>query len=226
MLRVLVACERSGIVRRAFRERGHDAWSCDVEPADDGSEYHFQCDVLDVLGDGIVRSTHENPYYWDMMVAHPVCTYLTNCGAKHLYIDGRKENGIYQPRWDSMRKGAAFFNRLKRAPIKYKALENPTPHGHARKLIGRYTQEIQPWMFGHPEMKPICLWLEQLPPLFETNNVYEEMMILPKNKRQRIFYESPGADRSRRRSEFFSGVADAMADQWGDFVMSREGGNG
>lgn len=196
-LRVLVACEFSGVVREAFRKRGHDAWSCDLVPALDGSKYHIQGDVLPLLRDG-----------WDMMVGHPSCERLLVAGARHW----RKwqESGEQQ-------KAIVFFMQLALAPIPKKAIENPT--GIMSTCWKKYTQRIQPWQFGHPESKGTCLWLEGLKPLVETNNVYEEMMKLPKSERERVHYESPGIKngltRSQRRSIFFPGFAEAMAEQWG-----------
>lgn len=197
-LRVLVACEYSGKVREAFRKLGHDAWSCDLLPADDNSPYHYQGDVFDIIDQG-----------WDLMIAHPPCTYLTNAGVSWLY---RKEG-----RWDQMRDGAEFFRRLLEAPIDKIAVENPIMHKYAVEIIGRrQDQVIQPWMFGHMEQKATCLWLKGLPELKSTNNVKEEMLKLPKTVAQRLHYLPPSKDRWKIRSETYQGIADAMAEQWSD----------
>lgn len=197
-MRVLVACEYSGKVREAFRKLGHDAWSCDLLPADDNSPYHVQGDVLEVLGDG-----------WDMMIAHPPCTYLTNAGVRWLHTQ--------EGRWADMREGAEFFKRLLNAPIPKIAVENPVMHKYAVEIIGsRQTQVLQPWMFGHTEQKATCLWLKNLKPLVETNNVKAEMMLLSPQERQRIFHLPPSKDRWKIRSETYQGIADAMAAQWGE----------
>lgn len=196
-MRVLVACEYSGKVREAFRKLGHDAWSCDLLPADDGSEYHIQGDVLEQLDKG-----------WDLMIAHPPCTYLTNAGVSWLY----KKEG----RWDDMREGAEFFKALLNAPIPKIAVENPIMHKYAVEIIGRrQDQVIQPWMFGHMEQKGTCLWLKGLPKLEPTNNVKEAMMKLDPKVRQRLHYLPPSKDRWKLRSETYQGIADAFAEQWG-----------
>lgn len=196
-MRVLVACEYSGKVREAFRKLGHDAWSCDLLPSDDNSPYHYTGDVFDIIDQG-----------WDLMIAHPPCTYLTNAGVSWLY---RKEG-----RWDQMKDGAEFFRRLLNAPIPKIAVENPIMHKYAVDIIGRrQDQVIQPWMFGHMEQKATCLWLKGLPELKPTNNVKEEMLKLPKTVAQRLHYLPPSKDRWKIRSETYQGIADAMADQWG-----------
>jgi hypothetical protein len=197
-MRVLVACEYSGRVRRAFAAKGHDAWSCDMLESEDGSPNHIQGDVLDVIA-----SQH-----WDMMIAHPPCTYLTNSGVCWLHKD--------PSRWQKLDDAAAFFLALWNAPIKLKALENPIMHKYARERVGiEKAQVIQPWMFGHMESKATCLWLSGLPILMPTLDVRAPMMRLPKNERERIHYLSPGPDRWKERSRTYEGIAQAMADQWG-----------
>lgn len=197
ILRILVACEFSGRVREAFRKLGHDAWSCDLLPADDNSPYHYQCDVLSILDKD-----------WDMMIAHPPCTYLTNAGVSWLHKqEGRKE---------LMKEGADFFKALLDAPMPLIAVENPIMHKYAVEIIGRrQDQVVQPWMFGHTERKATCLWLKNLPKLEPTNNVKEEMLKLPKNKQQRLHYLPPSSERWKLRSTTYQGIADAMAEQWG-----------
>lgn len=196
-MRVLVACEYSGKVREAFRKLGHDAWSCDLLPADDNSPYHYQGDVFDIIDQD-----------WDLMIAHPPCTYLTNAGVSWLY---RKEG-----RWDQMKDGAEFFKKLLEADIPKIAVENPIMHKYAVEIIGRrQNQVVQPWMFGHMEQKATCLWLKGLPELKPTNNVKEDMLKLPKTVAQRLHYLPPSKDRWKIRSETYQGIADAMADQWG-----------
>lgn len=196
-MKILVACEYSGTVREAFRKRGHDAWSCDILPADDNSPYHYRCDVFDVINQG-----------WDIMIAHPPCTYLTNSGVTHLYREPL--------RWQELINGASFFKKLLNAPIDKIAIENPIMHKWAKMIIGvNQSQTIQPWMFGHPESKATCLWLKGLPNLIETNNVYDRFKSLPKKEAQRLHYLSPGKDRWKIRSKTFQGIADAMAEQWG-----------
>ena len=199
-MKVLIACEYSGTVRDAFIANGHDAMSCDLLPTDKPGP-HYQGDVFDIIGDG-----------WDLMIAHPPCTYLANSGVSWLH---RQEG-----RWELMREGAAFFRRLLEADIPMIAVENPVMHKYAVEIIGRRQDQcIQPYQFGHMEQKRTCLWLKGLPPLEPTEDVYDEMMLLPKRERERLHYLPPSADRWKLRSTTFQGFADAMADQWGEFVF-------
>lgn len=204
-MRVLVACEYSGKVREAFRAKGHDAWSCDLLPADDGSPYHIQGDVLEILNDG-----------WDLLIGHPPCTYLCNSGVSWLHK--------IPERWDQMREGAEFFKALWDSGIPKIAIENPIMHKYAKEIIGsNQTQLIQPYQFGHPESKATCLWLKGLDPLEETDNVKEVWKSLPKKEAQRLHMLPPSADRWKLRSETYQGIADAMAEQWGDEGTCRNG---
>jgi len=195
-MKVLVACEFSGIVRQAFRDKGHDAWSCDILPSDDNSSFHIQDDVMNHLDKD-----------WDLMIAHPPCTFLSNSGVCWLHKD--------PSRWKKLSDGCKFFNLLKNTKIPRIAVENPIPHKYAKSEIGDYSQIIQPYQFGHLERKATCLWLKNLPKLTHTDNVFDEMKKLPKNKQQRLHYLPPSKDRAKIRSTTFKGIADAMADQWG-----------
>lgn len=208
-MRMLAGCEESGIVRREFEKLGWDAWSCDILPSRDPDNHkHLQCDVLSILNDR-----------WDLAIFFTPCTHLTNSGVKHLYINGRKENGIYQPRWDRMKEDAELFQKCLESDIPHVASENPIPHGYALELMGsRYDQIIQPYMFGHMERKSTCIWLRSLPPLVETDNVYEQMKKLPKREQQRIHYMSPGRNRQRDRSETYFGIAKAFATQYTEYI--------
>jgi len=200
-MKVLVACEFSGTVRDAFLEKGHDAWSCDLLPAERNSNRHIQGDVREVLKDG-----------WDLlMVAHPPCTRLCNSGVRWLYQPppGKTKEQM----WQDLRDGADLFSTLWNAPIPRICVENPVMHKHAKELIRNYvefTQSIQPWQFGHGETKRTCFWLKNLPPLRPTNIVA--------GRKQRVFRMPPSPERWRERSRFFPGVAKAMADQWGGDV--------
>lgn len=200
-MHVLIACEFSGVVREAFRLRGHDAFSCDLLPAADGSPYHFEGDALNLA--------YAQP--WDIMIAHPPCTYLTNAGVRHLHsIPSRRGTlpKVHGPaRWEAMREAAAFFNALNALPIPKRCIENPIPHGYAREIIGRYSQIIQPWQFGHGETKATCLWLTGLPLLQSTNIVA--------GRKGMVHSLSPSANRAMLRSITYKGIADAMAAQWG-----------
>lgn len=207
-MRVLIGCEYSATVRDAFRARGHDAWSCDLLPTEGDSQWHIQGDVLAVLDDG-----------WDLAIFHPPCTFLTYAGAKHLYVDGRKENGKYPPRWEALEDAALFFRKLLHAPIAKIAVENPIMLAEGKKIVGRgYDQIIQPWSFGHMESKRTCLWLEGLSPLSPTSDLKAETMKLPARLRDRVHYARPGPDRWKERSRTSPGIAAAMADQWGSYV--------
>jgi hypothetical protein len=196
-MKVLVACEYSGTVRDAFIRRGHDAVSCDLLPSDSPGP-HYQGDVRDIIGNG-----------WDLMIGHPSCTYMTNSGVRWLHKDPE--------RWAKLDEAAVFFNMLWNANIPQIALENPIMHKYAKERIGglKQTQIVQPWMFGHMESKATCLWLKGLKPLTETRNVKTEMMKLPDNQRQRLHYLPPSQDRWKVRSKTFTGIAEAMASQWG-----------
>lgn len=195
-MKILVACEFSQVVTKAFRDKGHNAWSCDILPTEGNPDYHIKDDVLNHLNDG-----------WDMMIGHPECTFMCNSGVHHLHKD--------ESRWEKLDSACEFFNRLKSAPINKICLENPIPHKYAKEDIGNYTQLIQPYMFGEPKSKATCLWLKNLPKLQPTNNVKEAMKNLPKIESQSNFYSSI-KDRWKHRSRTFQCFADAMADQWGD----------
>lgn len=196
-MRVLVACEYSGRVRDAFIKNGHDAISCDLLPTDSPGP-HYQGDVFDL-----------DLMQFDLMIAHPPCTYLTNAGVTWLHRD--------PDRWALLDEAAKFFRKLLEAPVKQVCIENPIMHKYAKERIGgvKQSQVIQPWMFGHTEQKATCLWLKNLPCLIETNNVKEEMMKLPKRERERLHYLPPSPDRWKIRSTTYKGIAEAMADQWG-----------
>ena len=195
-MKILIACEYSGRVRDAFKALGHDAWSCDILPTDSPGQ-HLQCDITTVLNNG-----------WDLMVAHPPCTYMTNSGVSWLHKD--------PTRWGKLDEAAAFFKLLMDAPIPRICIENPIMHKYAKERIGwaKQSQIIQPWMFGHMEQKATCLWLKNLPLLVPTNNVKADMMKLPDNERQRLHYLPPGPNRWKLRSTTFQGIAQAMATQW------------
>lgn len=206
-LTVLVACEESQEVTKAFRSRGHYAYSCDIIDCSGGHpEWHIKGDVREHLDSK-----------WDLIIAHPPCTYLSNSGVCWLYRDGKKENGFDPDRMEKMRKGAEFFKLFLDLNIPV-CIENPIMHKYAVEIIGRrQDQVIQPWMFGHMEQKATCLWLKGLPKLQPTNNVKKEMMELPDNKRQRLHYLPPGEERQKERSKTFEGIAKAMAEQWGRY---------
>lgn len=182
-MRVLVACEFSGIVRDAFARRGHDAWSCDLLPSETPGN-HIQGDVRrQLLG------------AWDLMIAHPSCTYLAVSGARW-----------WATRYKEQEDAVDFACRLLHAPIHRIALENPI--GYLSTAIGKPNQIVQPWQFGHGEVKATCFWLKNLPNLQPTNVV--------EGRQARVHREPPGPDRWKNRSRTLTGIADAMASQWGN----------
>ena len=200
-MRVLVACECSGRVRDAFLDAGHDAISCDLQPSDSdrGTRRHVQGDVSELLGAG-----------WDLVVAHPPCTYLCNSGVRWLH-DGR-----WPWRMDAMRRAAWFFRACLNANAHAVAVENPIPHRYAMEIIGeRYTQIVQPWQYGHGESKATCLWLRGLPPLRPTDVVAGRV--------GRCHRLPPGPNRSKLRAVTYSGIALAMAQQWGTLKLEEVG---
>lgn len=191
-VKVLVACEFSGIVRDAFAKRGHDAWSCDLLESERPGN-HIRGDVLDILEDG-----------WDLMVAHPPCTYLTWAGAGSWDRPGRAEKRD---------EAVAFFKALWNAPIPSVAIENP--RGYVDKVFRRHDQEVNPFNFGEPHRKRVCLWLRGLPALMHTKHVhhYAEKSYTKANGRKYNCYFHQGKS-GHGRSRFFPGIAEAMAEQW------------
>lgn len=193
-IRLLVACETSGEIRRRLRQRGFDAWSVDVLPSEDNSRHHIVADALEIVRRG-----------WHGLIGHPPCTRLCNSGVRWL-----AERNL----WHEMEQAAGFFRALWIAKIPYIALENPIPHGYAVDKIGaKYSQIIQPWQFGHGETKATCWWLKGFPPLVPTKIVDGRV--------PRVHHASPGPDRWRERSRTYSGIAEAVATQWGNFLLER-----
>ncbi len=192
-MRVFIFGEFSGRIRDAFANKGHDAWSCDLLPCESNlrviNAQHYQGDGFDMLDNG-----------WDLLIAHPPCTRLCNSGVRWL-----AERNL----WNEMRQASFFFWRLLNARIPKICVENPIPHKYALEIIGRkYDQIIQPWQFGHPETKATCLWLAGLPKLQPTNIV--------QGRAGKIWKMSPSKDRAKLRSLTYQGIADAMAEQWGE----------
>jgi len=191
-MRVLDACEYSGAVRDAFINGGHEAMSCDLLPTESPGP-HYQGDVRDVID-----------YPWDLMIAHPPCTNLAVSGAA--WFEKKRMAGEQQA-------SASFFMMLAKADIPRIAIENPVCV--MSSIWRKPDQIIQPYMFGHMETKATCLWLKGLQKLVATNNVKEQTMRLPERERMRLHYLPPTPDRWKLRSATFSGIAQAMADQWG-----------
>lgn len=198
-MKVLVACECSGRVRDAFARRGHEAWSCDLQPCEVPGN-HMQCDVREVLTGG-----------WDLMIAHPPCTYLSRAGARWWKVAGRNELA---------QAAADFVQMLWGAPMPRIAIENPIGQLNQR---WRYPdQTIQPWWFGDPFTKATCLWLKNLPPLIATNVAAGRTPFLPANtgqgKRNGQRWSRGVASNAKDASRTFPGIAEAMADQWSSYV--------
>lgn len=187
-MRVLIACESSGVVRDAFRKCGHEAYSCDLLASDSPSPFHIKADCLPVITKG-----------WDLIVTHPPCTHLAVSGARHFAAkraDGRQQSGI--DFFDAVVDACEFYS------VAY-AIENPI--GIMSTLYRKPDQIIQPWQFGHGETKATCLWLNRLPKLRPTNIVV--------GREARIHRMPPGPNRWKERSKTYQGIADAMASQWG-----------
>lgn len=215
MVRILIGCEASGAVRRAFAARGHDVWSCDLLPSDDMSNRHIIGDVRDHLHDG-----------WDMLcVFHPPCTRLCNSGVR--WLTKAPAGRSLESMWAELDEGAALFSACWNAPVERVAVENPVMHKHAKSRIENYqkpAQTVQPWWFGDAAFKATSLYLRGLPPLTATNR------LIPPRKADdpkrhadwsAIHRASPGPDRWKVRSKTFAGIAEAMADQWGGFARAQ-----
>ena len=221
MARVLVACEFSGIVRNAFLDRGHDAWSCDLLPSEDRTNRHIVGDVRDHLNDG-----------WDLLiVCHPPCTRLCRSGRRWLSGPGKMTPPKQLPKgrtWESMkaefREGVDLFTACWQAPVERIAIENPEMHDLARDAMPAdlpKPQMVQPFWFGHPEYKSTGWYLKNLPELVETNRLPEPERGSSEWKDwNRVWRMSPGKNRGHERSRFFPGMAKALADQWGGLFWS------
>ena len=210
MAKVLIGCETSGTVREAFLAAGHDAWSCDILPADTATNRHIQDDIRNVLA-------YEK---WDMLaVMHPPCTRLCNSGVRWLHKapPGRTLDDM----WAELEAGAELFSHCWNADVPFIAVENPVMHKYAKERIRNYenfTQSVQPWQYADHDDSPdnvkkrTCLWLRGLPPLRATGRLDGS------TARDEIYRAPPSADRWKIRSKFFTGLANAMADQWGSVL--------
>jgi hypothetical protein len=202
-VRVLVACESTGVVRRAFAARGFDAWSCDLNPSEDASDNHIIGDAVEAANNG----------HWDLMIAHPPCTYLSRAGARWWGTPERDAKAD---------EAAEFVYALWQAPIHHIAIENPIGQLNWR---WRYPDQIiQPYEFGHPFSKATCLWLKNLPPLFSTAIMANFRPLIRSNvtARKRAGKPQTGLHSGGFvTAKTFEGIAEAMADQWGDWVNQR-----
>jgi site-specific DNA-cytosine methylase len=188
-MRVLVACEFSQVVAQAFRDRGHEAFSCDLLPTEGNPEWHLQCHVEAVIG-----------VVWDLMIAHPPCQHLAVSGARW-----------FKDKQQEQKKALEFVRLLMNSPSRSICIENPISIISTR--IRKPDQIIQPWMFGHPETKATCLWLKNLPKLVPTNIV--------EGRTARVHREPPSPDRWKNRSRTLTGIANAMAEQWGFYAETE-----
>lgn len=212
-MNVLIACEESQEVCKAFRAKGHRAFSCDIQECSGGHpEWHIKGDALPLLnGDCVIKTqsgqTDKQIGKWDLIIAHPPCTYISNAGVRFLYPGG--EGKLNEER---LKKGIAathFFLRFLWADCPRICVENPVPS--TVYCLPKYTQIIQPWMFGHPVQKKTCLWLKGLPPLVATDICEERQSSkIPGN-----WFNHGGKERQKNRAKTFPGIAKAMADQWG-----------
>ena len=199
-MKVLIACEFSGIVRRAFARKGHYAVSCDLLDTEILGR-HYKGDVLEILNDG-----------WDLMIAHPPCTYLSRAGARWLHGGG----AINKERYEKGLDGRRFFMELLNAPIERIAIENPTPLKIFKLPL--HTQAVQPYEYGHPYSKRTLLWLKNLPKLIPTNIIEQYKPYLPSNtggKKRGQKYSIGVSKNTKESSTTFCGIANAMAEQWG-----------
>lgn len=217
-MKVLIACEESQEVCKAFRRRGHEAYSCDIqEPSGGHPEWHILGDAVTALrGGGQIVTMNDKGRYidaWDLLIAHPPCTYLSNAGARHLW----KGHVLQADRVMKGIEGRDLFMRFWWADVPQICIENPIP---SRVFcLPQYTQTIQPYEYGHPYSKKTCLWLKNLPPLFPTDIVIPVATWCPSGSySKRHGQQHKGmftTDRAKNRAKTFTGVANAMSEQWG-----------
>lgn len=219
-MKILVACEESQAVTIELRRLGHEAYSCDIEPCSGGHpEWHIQGDVIPLLNGWVTFTTADGQYHstvihckWDMIIAFPPCTYLSNAGARHLW----KGHVLNEERYKKGLEAKAFFLKFYNADCLKIAIENPTPSRVYE--MPEKTQVIQPYMFGHPYTKRTLLWLKGLPPLKATDIVNPERTWCPSGSYSKKHGEKHRGmfttDRAKNRSKTFPGIARAMAEQW------------
>lgn len=239
VLNILIACEESQTVCKEFRRLGHNAFSCDILKCSGGHpEWHFNCNVLEIIKNkGGKLQSGETVYIdgnWDLMVAHPPCTFLAVSGAqwyyhpedKHLPTDQRRPHPKFPNRAQEREEGVAFFLALANAPIEHIAIENPV--GIMSKRWRKPDQSVQPWMFGDEASKLTCLWLKNLPPLHETKVVgHGERVVLSSGRSLPKWYSDAlckaktSEERRTLRSKTFPGFANAIAEQWSEFLINK-----
>lgn len=237
-LKILVACEESQAVCKEFRRLGHIAYSCDILQCSGGHpEWHFNCDVLEIIHNRGGKLQNEETAFidgeWDLMIAHPPCTYLAVSGAqwyyhpedKHLPIEQRRPHPKFPNRAEDREKGVAFFLALANAPIEHIAIENPV--GIMSTRWRKPDQSVQPWMFGDEASKLTCLWLKNLPNLKATKVVgHGERVVLSSGRTLPKWYSDAlckaktSEERRTLRSKTFPGFAKAIAEQWSEYLLS------
>lgn len=228
-MKVLVACEESQTVCNAFRERGHEAYSCDIqEPSGGHPEWHILGDAVRALRGGWFCTMDNELHFvdrWDLAICHPPCTYLSNAGACRMYRWFYGERWINSKRYDQMKEGRSFFYKMFNANADRIAVENPLPLKICE--LPDATQQIQPFEFGEPYSKKTLLWLVNLPKLIPTQILHEHKPYLPSNTH--LFSLGAGGSRGvaktqKQRSKTFVGIANAMADQWGQLCTYKSTG--
>lgn len=214
-MKVLVACEESQTVCKAFRDKGHEAYSCDLIPCSGGHpEWHIQNNAVTIA--------NNKDFEWDMMIAHPPCTRLANSGRRWLHNPPKGKTLLMM--WRDFFEGVELYKALRNAPIPKKAIENPVMHDYAREELGdtegeRKRHIVQPWWFGDKAFKATGFELIGLPPLIEGENSLRNIVPKPGTEEHKewsmIHRMSPGPERAKLRSKTFPGIARAMAEQWG-----------
>lgn len=218
MLNILVACEESQAVCTAFRAKGHRAFSADIQECSGGHpEWHIKGDVSPLIN-GNCEFTLQNGKKekqigkWDLLIAHPPCTYLSNAGARHLW----KNHKLNVERFKLGLEGKDFFMQFINADCEHIAVENPIPSKIYE--LPQYAQSIQPYEYGHPYSKKTCLWLKGLPKLIPTNIIdVKQSTKVPGN-----WFNKGGKDRQKNRAKTFEGIAKAIADQWTEYLLKEE----
>ena len=218
-MKVLVACEESQRVCKAFREKGHEAYSCDIVECSGGhNEWHIMQDVIPLLNgncefETVDGTNHKIEGKWDLIIAHPPCTYLSNAGARFLYPKGV----LNENRLNLGLAAKEFFMQIYNADCEKICVENPVPSKVFE--LPKYSQTVQPYEHGHPFKKKTCLWLKNLPLLQPTNIVD----VRESTKIAGNWFNKGGKDRQKNRAKTFSGIAEAMAEQWGDHPTEKGG---
>ncbi len=206
-INIIVGCEFSGSIRNAFRELGFNAWSCDILECDDSSQFHYQMDIFEAI----------KKQDWDLAIFHPPCTYMAVSGARWMY---NKDGSINEERKKNQDEALNFVIKLMDAPIRHIAIENPISVISSR--IRKPDQVVQPWWFGCPAFKATCLWLKDLPLLIPTNKLTPPAKGTQEYKDWSAIHRAPPSkDRAKIRSKTFPGLAQAMAQQYSEYILNH-----